>query len=110
MYTIFKTKKLEKICNSEDKIKSEYGDKIGDKLIKRLKILRFVINLGDVPVDVPERRHKLSGNYEGCYGICLTENYRLIIKPVEPFSLLPDGGHDLRTITSIIVLGVEDYH
>lgn len=110
MDIIFSTKSLEKICNSEKEIIKKYGAKIGGALKIRLFFLRRVYNLFDVPVTKPERRHKLSGNYVGCYGIDLSENYRLVIRPVEPFSLLPDGGHDLRTITSVVVLEVEDYH
>ena len=47
----------------------------------------------------------LTGNFEGCWGIDLSKNIRLVIRPVGEFD--PD---DLTTITSVCIVDIQDYH
>lgn len=50
--------------------------------------------------------HSLSGDRKGCYGINISKNKRLIVKPIsEDLS-----SSALKACKNIIIKGVEDYH
>lgn len=97
-------KSMMKTLESEQLIRRKHGD-IAKKLILRMSDLRVADNLSQITHLPPPRRHKLTGNWEGCWGIDLSKNQRLIIRPVGKFD--PD---DLATMTKIRVEGIEDYH
>lgn len=97
-------KKIRKILSSEKEIKKEYG-KISNKLMLRINLLQTATCLNEIPVDDPERCHLLTGNYNGCYAICINYKWRIIIKPigyVEPY--------DKRKITQIEIIEIVNYH
>jgi len=50
--------------------------------------------------------HSLSGNLKGCYGISITGNLRLIVRP-DVDNLEPDS---LKECDTVIIEGVVDYH
>ena len=111
MNIVFKTVKLRKIFCCEKELVREYGKKNTSKITKRISYFRNVSNLSQVPVDVPFRRHLLKGNYEGCFSVDLKQPYRLIFRPANnPLPMLDNGGVDLKRVTSIEIIGVEDYH
>ena len=107
----FETRKLAKIFNTEQEIFEKYGSRQG-KLIKiRLAILEAANCLEDVPITPPCRRHELTLNRKGQFAVDLEHPRRLILKPNHnPLPLKADGGIDLRKITAVTILGVEDYH
>ena len=50
--------------------------------------------------------HPLDGELEGCYGISITANFRLVIKPIT-------NAYDIKSLSqcdTILVKGVVDYH
>ena len=100
----YANRSLEKTLTSKVLIQKTYGT-IYRNLINRLAELEAAICLMDISHKPPPRRHKLSGKWEGCWGIDLSRNYRLIIMPQGDFC--PE---DLKTVTCIEVVGIEDYH
>lgn len=50
--------------------------------------------------------HTLEGDYKGCYGIHITGNYRIVIKPI----IEEKTTTALHACNKIIVKGVVDYH
>lgn len=67
-----------------------------------LSMLDAAPNLEMVPSVPPTLRHKLTGDYKGCWGITLKENWRMVIQPLV--------GVEPSDITEVIVLDVVDYH
>jgi hypothetical protein len=53
---------------------------------------------------------KVKGNRKEQFAIDIYNPHRLIFKPEGDPQLLPDGGIDIKQVTGIIILGVEDYH
>lgn len=105
----FKTKRLEKIFNSEGLLKKEYGLPNAKKIMLRMAIFKNSPNLSHVPSVPPDRFHQLSGTRKGQYAVDLKHPFRLIFKP----TLLNSSNSediDLSLVTSIQILGVEDYH
>ncbi len=110
MRIVFDTKKLRKTFNSGKELIKVYGATQSEKIKKRMKVLEAAVNLEEVPVKKPERRHQLKGNRKEQFAVDLSHPYRLIFKPEGVPPRLHDGGIDLKQVTGIIVLGVEDYH
>ena len=111
MQITFKNKKLKKIFESHKELLRVFGEVRGNKIELRMSILRAATCLDEVPVEKPDRRHALSLNRKGQFAVDITENYRLIFEPNNnPLPLQKSGGLDLRRITDIKILEVEDYH
>jgi len=111
MHITFKNKKLKNIFDSHKDLLRVYGEVRGKKIEHRMSVLRAAACLEEVPVEKPDRRHALSLNRKGQFAVDITENYRLIFEPSNnPLPLQKDGGLDLKMITEIKILEVEDYH
>ena len=111
MDIIFKTQKLAKIFNSEKALRKEYGADIAKFIKHRMMVLKAAPVLDDVSYRSPERRHELKGARKGTFAVDIRHQYRLIFRPNHnPLPRKEDGGLDLKRITAIIILGVEDYH
>ena len=111
MHITFKTNKLKKIFDSHKEIFRVYGEVRGKRIEHRMAVLRAAACLEEVPVEKPDRRHALSLNRKGQFAVDITENYRLIFEPNNnPLPLRKDGGLDLKKITDIKILEMEDYH
>ncbi len=107
----FNTKKLAKIFNSRREIIKEYGEVRGKAIIGRMGVLLAANCLEDVPPVPPPRRHELRENRKGQFAVDITKNYRLVFVPNnDPLPQNKDGGLDLKKITDVKILGVEDYH
>lgn len=104
MKLYYSTKKLEKILRDNRQIKKYYPREY-NKIVNRLSELIVANNLSEIPHVPPPRRHKLFGDKEGCWGIDYSPNFRIIIKPVNEFSI-----DDLTTMTDIMVISLENYH
>jgi len=100
----YSSTKLEKILTNERLLKKAYSNDY-IKLGNRLSELRAANNLNEIPVAPPPRRHKLSGNYDNCWGIDYSKNDRIVIQPIGDFNL-----EDLITITEVMIIALEDYH
>ena len=107
----FKNEKLARIFNSGKNLVREYGSENARLIKRRMAVLVAASCLDEVPYRPPERRHELTENREGQFAVDLKHPYRLVFKPSH--STLPrktDGGLDLRRITAITIIEVEDYH
>ncbi|MBE0336042.1 plasmid maintenance system killer protein [Paenibacillus sp. 28ISP30-2] len=96
--------KLEKVLTNERLIKREYTA-FYKKLINRMSELRAANNLDEIPHVPPPNRHKLSGDYNDCWGIDVSKNYRIVLRPIGDWE-----STDLKTIRNVEIITVEDYH
>lgn len=107
----FKNEKLAKIFNSEKNLVREYGSENTKYIKRRMGVLVAASSLAEVSHRPPERRHELKEDKKGKFAIDIKHPYRLVFEPNHsPLPLKADGGLDLRKITAITILGVEDYH
>ena len=54
---------------------------------------------------------ELKGDLKGKFSLRLDGGMRLLLKPAEdPSPKKPDGGIDLKKVTSVCILNVENYH
>lgn len=108
----FKTKKLEKILNSEKKITIEYGSKRGRAIMRRMKVLKNANTLADVPHLPPERCHQLKENRDEEYAVVITNQWRIVFVPNhDPIPRKEgDNGIDLTKVTKIQITWIGDYH
>lgn len=96
---------MKKILTNERIIHAVYVKELAIKIINRLSELRAANSLADIPEVPPPRRHKLMGNYAGCWSIMLSVNYRLIISPTGIYDY-----EDITSITEISIVDIVDYH
>ena len=107
----FATQKLSKVFNSEKLLLKEYGAENTRIIMRRMMVLRAAPTLENVSHRPPERRHELKGVRKGKFTVDLKQPYRLIFKPNHrPLPKKDDGGIDIKRVTAITILGVEDYH
>ena len=95
---------MEKILTNERLIKREYTA-FYEKLRNRLSEIRAANNLEEIPHIPPPNRHKLSGDYNGCWGIDISKNFRIVLRPIGEWDIC-----DLKTIRNVEIIAVEDYH
>ncbi len=85
--------------------------KMADKLAQRLEELASADTLADISHLPPPRCHALKGNRSGQFSVDLMHPYRLIFTPDhEPVPLTEDGGIDLRLVTKILIISIDDTH
>lgn len=107
----FATRRLEKIFNERRKLVGEFGQDRAAKIMLRMPVLANASCLANVPVMPPERCHQLTGDRNGQFAVDVGANWRLLFEPAhDPVPRLADGGIDKASVTSIRILGVEDYH
>jgi plasmid maintenance system killer protein len=111
MDIIFQNSKLDKECNEAKLMVKRYGPLRAKLLQKRLTELRAATVLEDI-FKLPQARcHELRENRKGELAVDLDHPYRLIFEPADdPRPKKPDGGLDRTKVTSIRILGIEDYH
>ena len=100
----YSSTKLEKILTSPNLLKKYYANDY-NRLINRLSEFRAANSLADISSEPPPRRHKLSGDMAGMWGINYSKNDRIIICPMSDYD-----EDDLTTITEIKIVSLEDYH
>jgi len=111
MDIIFANSKLEKLFSSEKELLRKYGPENGKLIMKRITFLMGVNNLGEVPHTPPFGRHQLVNDRKGQFAIYVKHPQRLLFMPNHnPLPKNEDGGLDLKQVTSINIIGVEDYH
>ena len=107
----FESNKLSKVFNSKKKLIQEYGPRNAEVIMRRMIVLQAAPSLNDVPHRPPERRHELGQNRAGQFAVDLMHPYRLVFRPNhDTISLKADGGIDLKQVTAITIIEVEDYH
>ena len=111
MDILFRTQKIRKVFCSERKLVKTYGAEKAEQIKRRMVVLRAARNLAEVPTVPPFRRHKLEGKHKDYFAVDVKHPYRLIFRPAnDPLPKLKDGGIDLKGVTQIEIITVEDYH
>jgi proteic killer suppression protein len=100
----FKDKKLRKICENSRKLKKNYGAIRAKKIIKRLNELQAAKSFYDISRLTQPRLHNLSGQRKKQFAVDIKHPYRIILLP------LNGSREDLKTITSIKIIEIIDYH
>lgn len=109
MKIIFKTKKLEKILNSERLIKKHYG-KNAKKIMMRLSEINAVENLENL-MTLPGRFHNLKGERKNTFACDLKHPFRLIFEPSnDPIPTDDNNKIIYSKITEIKILEIKDYY
>ena len=107
----FRSTKLEKCFNSQKSLVREYGKANAKKIAIRMQVLAAAPNLAAIPTVPPDRCHELTGDRPGQFAVDLLHPFRLLFRPSQsPMPVKEDGGIDLRRVTAIEILVVEDYH
>lgn len=113
MNIIFKSKKLEKILNSDTEIQKHYGKICGKKLKILLYSLKAAPTLQEFypPLSKPYRCHELLGKRKGEISMDVEHPYRLLFEVNDtPLPTLDAGGLDWSKVTSIRILSITDTH
>ena len=111
MEITFKDRKTARIFNSESNLVRECGVENAKLIKRRLAVLGAALSLDEVAHRPPERRHELAGARKGQFAVDVKQPYRIVFVPNHnPLPVKTDGGIDLRQVTAITILGVEDYH
>ena len=95
---------MKRVLESQRLIAKKHGD-IARNLINRMSDLRVASNLNEISHLPPPRRHKLTGNLDGCWGIALSGHNGLLISPIVDFNPA-----DLTTVTTIRIEDITDFH
>lgn len=106
----FSTSKLQKLCNTEKKLKGEYGSRMAALIQQRLVELADAQVLEIMRTVVGARCHELKADLKGYLAVDLVHPMRLLFKPVDPPPQKEDGGLDWTKVTAITVEGIDDYH
>jgi len=111
MVILFKTTKLEKLCNDEKLMIKRLGPQRSKLLKRRLAELRAANVLEDLQCFPRTRCHELLHNRKGQLSVDLDHPYRLIFEPANnPIPKKPDGEFDWSKVTEITIIGVENTH
>ena len=106
----FATSKLAKLCNSEKKLRGEYGPRMAGLIQQRLMDLAAAETLKSMK-DVPGRCHQLTANLDGLFAVDLVHPDRLVFAPDhDPVPQLSAGGVDRSKVTKIEIAGIGNYH
>jgi plasmid maintenance system killer protein len=110
MEVTFANSKLQKLCNSDKKLKGDYGSRMAELIKERLADLTAAETL-EVMRSVPGRCHELTQNLKGLLAVDLVHPDRLAFRPADdPIPRKPDGGLDWTQVTRIEIAGIGDYH
>lgn len=112
MDIVFATRKLQKICNSDKKLRRKYGERQAKRIQQRLYELHAAETLADISHLPPPRCHALVGDRAGQFAVDVVYPFRLIFEPAhDPIPCSEDGSIDRSQVTAIRILEVnEDYH
>lgn len=103
--------KLAKTCNDYTLMTRKWGVANANKVRQRLIDLDAANNLAEISHNPPTRRHELKGKRNRQFAVDVQHPQRIIFEiDHDPIPSTIDGGIDLKKITSIIIIEVEDYH
>lgn len=107
----FRTKKLQKLCNSQPQALKALGAECGKRLMQRMFQLKAAETLADVLLLPGARLHALRHDRAGQFAVDLKHPLRLIMIPAHhPVPSLEEGGVDLSAVTDIEIVDIVDYH
>lgn len=111
MQVFFRSKKLQKQCNSAKEMQKAFGAARTRKLQQRLMELGAADNLSQIARVPPPRCHELTGDRKGQITVDLDHPYRLIFLVAnDPLPAREDGGLDWNLVTEIEILEIADPH
>ncbi|RYZ93326.1 MAG: killer suppression protein [Proteobacteria bacterium] len=106
----FRSKKLQKTCNSDKELLKEFGKVCARKFRTRLDDLNAASSL-EVLRNLPGRCHELKGGRKGHFSLDLENPYRLIFESTgDGIQMKADGGLDWSSVKAVEIIGVEDTH
>lgn len=107
---LFKTRKLEKLCNQDREAVRKLGKASAEKLRLRLDDLEAAASLATM-ASLGGRCHELKGDLRGCLAVELAGGERLVFEPAhDPIPTKDDGGLDWSKVTCIRIVSVGNYH
>ena len=95
-------RKIGKQIRDPRQLRAKYG-RLAESIETVVSILEVGSNLEEVPNVPPTRRHKLSGNYRGCWALDLDKSHRLILEA-------PSDAESAKDVEEVTILEVVDYH
>ena len=95
-------RKIEKKFANARELKINYG-KLANRIEMVLSVLKVANNLKEVPNVPPTRRHKLVGDYEGCWALDIDKSRRMILRPTNNSDVLEE-------INELEIIAIVDYH
>ena len=111
MEIAFKTRRLQKACNSDALLQRTYGTQLAKKIKVRLSVLRQARNLSLVPTEPPVRRHQLKGDRDETYAVDLGPRQRMVFAANhETTPRNEDGGIAIHQVTAVKIIEIADYH
>lgn len=111
MKITFRTRKLQKLANSQVEAQKALGSRMALLLLQRLMELQAAVALSDISRLKPARCHELTGDLAGHLSVDLKHPYRLIFVPAnEPVPRKRDGGLDWSKVTGIEIVDILDTH
>ncbi len=102
----YESESVREIFNDFDLMKKEIGIDRARATKKRLDQLKAALNFSIYLTTGLGKPHPLYENLKGYYGVTITGNVRLIVKP-DAESLEPEA---LKECKSVVIKGVMDYH
>lgn len=110
MEVYFASPKLAGLLQSSRACTREFGAENAKSIAQRLQNLEFATNLEGL-ASIERSLHELRAERAGQLALRLRGGLRMILIPMEdPPPRKLDGGLNWAKVTSVIVLGVEDYH
>ncbi len=105
----FKNARMRKICNDEKALRRNYPEQAA-VIRQRLDDLAAAESM-ETLLSLPGGWHPLHGDRKGQWGGSLRGALRIVIRPADdPLPLDRSGGLDLKRVTSVEIVEVEDYH
>lgn len=106
----YKSRKLEKTLTTDRETVKVYGE-LAKKIKQRMVVLNNADNLGEVGTLPALRLHQLNDNRSEEWSIDIHKNWRIIFKiNHDPIPEDDFGGVDIKSITLIKIISVEDPH
>ena len=111
MEVSFANSKLQKLCNSDKKLRGKYSQKMAEIIKQRISELANVDTLEIMRTIPAANCHELTQNFKGCLAVNLIQPDRLTFEPADkPIPRKPDGGLDWKHVRSIEIIGIGNYH
>lgn len=110
MTLTYKSKQLQNMCEApcfSKELVKRYGVDVAKKLPQKIQELKSFEVLSDVPTNPPFRRHKLTGNRNGCFAIDITKQYRLIFKVTNDDTIIIE---ELNKIKEIMIVEISKHY
>lgn len=109
MELTYKNEELKRLCEDasyQRKLIKDYGKEVAMKLPLRIKQLKSMPTVADIPTCPPFRRHKLSGDRKETIAVDVNRQYRIIFKDKNNKIIV----EDLRKIDNIEILEVSKHY